>query len=56
MQLIKIGKVLKFTQDQSVYNQGQLMTQKESGSGVYVVRRGEFSFLHQSGKEIEVRN
>lgn len=52
-QLTRLGRVMTFNQGQQPYSQGQLMTQKESGSGVYVVRKGEFSFFHKNEREIE---
>lgn len=40
IELIRRAKVLAFSEGQCVYNQGRMVTEKESGSGIYVVRSG----------------
>jgi hypothetical protein len=41
-ELIRLAKVIVFAQGQCAYIEGQLVTEKESGSGIFVVRKGEF--------------
>jgi hypothetical protein len=52
-EVMRLAKVMAFAEGQPVYTQGQLLTEKESGSGIYVVRRGEFGcFRQEGGKEV----
>lgn len=50
-ELIRLAKVIVFAEGQCAYIQGQLITEKESGSGIFVVRKGEFGCYRE---EIEV--
>lgn len=52
-EVMRAARVMVFTQGQSAYSQGQLLTDKESGSGIYVVRRGEFGCYRNDNKEVE---
>ncbi len=56
-EVMRLARVVAFTEGQCVYIQGQLITEKESGCGIYVVRRGEFGCYRQEGsKEVEVHH
>jgi hypothetical protein len=41
---------MNFSENQSPYFENQLITTKESGSGVYIVRNGEFSYYRTEEK------
>jgi hypothetical protein len=52
--LLKEARVLTFAQDACAYFQGQQLTERESGSGIYLVRQGEFGGYRNDGREVEV--
>jgi hypothetical protein len=53
--LLRNCKVLNFQENQTPYFQGQSITNSESGSGVYLVRKGEFAYYYsEKQKETEV--
>ena len=51
-EVMRVAQVMSFSMGQCAYAQGQLLTDKESGSGIYVVRTGEFGCYRNAGKEI----
>jgi CRP-like cAMP-binding protein len=53
-QLLKEAKVLTFSENGCAYFQGQQVTERESGSGIYLVRQGEFGGYRNDGREVEV--
>lgn len=53
-EVLRVARVIAFAEGQCAFSQGQLLTDKESGSGIYVVRRGEFGCYRHEAKEAEV--
>jgi CRP-like cAMP-binding protein len=45
LQMMKEADIRVFHQNETAFFQGQQVTKTESGSGVYIVRTGEFSYF-----------
>lgn len=46
--ILRNSKVLSFSMFQTVYFEGQKIEPGESGSGIYLVRKGEFGYFKNS--------
>lgn len=49
--LFKRAVVLKYSISQSVFTEGQRIEAGESGSGVFMIRKGDFAYFKSSKKE-----
>ena len=47
-QLLRETDVRGFKQNENAFFQGQLMTKTESGSGVFIVRKGSFGYFRDN--------
>jgi hypothetical protein len=47
---LRKSSILKFSISQAIYQEGQQIEPGESGSGVYLVRKGDFGYFKYSNR------